>query len=55
MTSFENACKKLDEIRGKFDEQRRYNRNTTLLVIYLWGIGLPLTFFGCLIYAATRS
>lgn len=52
---FDEIIKKLDEVGDKLREIRRYNARTALLVIILWGVGLPLIFMASIIYAATRS
>lgn len=50
----ERMMKKLDDISNGLSETRRYNRDTTLIMIILWGLGLPVVFFGSVLYAATR-
>lgn len=44
MNSFDRCVEKLDEIQRKVTAMRRHNANTMLILILLWGIGLPLTF-----------
>jgi hypothetical protein len=39
-----------DRIRDKLSDMRRYNRNTALLVAWLWGLGLPLSFLVAILY-----
>lgn len=52
---FERIFKKCDEIRDNLGAQRRYNFNTSLLVIALWGVGLPLVFLVSILYVARRG
>jgi uncharacterized membrane protein YiaA len=51
---FAEICKKLDEASAKLSAIRRYNANTALITMYLWGIGLPLVLFGSVFFAIHR-
>lgn len=44
MVEINEIVKRFDDVAIKLSEIRQYNRNTALIVILLWGIGLPLTF-----------
>jgi hypothetical protein len=51
----ELICKKIDDITARLSAIRRYDANTALLAMVLWGIGLPLVFFVSVIYAARHG
>jgi hypothetical protein len=44
MNSLDRCSAKLDEISRKLSAARRYNSHTMLILIWLWGAGLPLVF-----------
>jgi hypothetical protein len=53
-SKLDDAAKKIDEIGAKVRESRQYNQNTAMLVIILWGVGLPVVLFVSMLYAAMR-
>lgn len=53
MTSFDRCIASLDEASAKITQARRYNRQTMMIFLWLWGIGLPLTFFAAVIISLT--
>ena len=46
--------KKIDEISAKLSDIRRYNADTALITMVLWGIGLPLVFLASVLYAVIQ-
>ena len=47
-----DASAAFDDIADGLREIQQYNRNTALIAMVLWGIGLPLVLFGSLLWAA---
>ena len=54
MDAADRCIQKCDELLATLREIRRYNHNTAIIVMILWGLGLPVVVFGSLIWAAWR-